>query len=253
MEEGYAEYKSKTDTSTGGKHRQVDCEICGASLAAGSYQGHLELQHNIFHSMAIQQDILVKYQPVVYRAIKLIATGTYVCPVPHCVDKRSTKWSLLWHFLDPHPQDLIVIPIEGTALLPKCKRCGMQTEVGTLYGRHQCTRLCQEGWDRKEQWEAAEAARMALTRTFRAYRKDLERVEMFKYLGQLLAYNDNNSQVVRSNLKKAHKSWAQVSRVLRAENASPKACDVFYKANVQAVLLFGSEMWRLSPLNLKSL
>ncbi len=54
-------------------------------------------------------------------------------------------------------------------------------------------------------------------------------------------------------LKKARKSWAQVSRVLGAENATPKVCGVFYKATVQAVLLFGSETWKLSPLNLKSL
>jgi hypothetical protein len=41
--------------------------------------------------------------------------------------------------------------------------------------------------------------------------------------------------------------------VLRAENASPKVCGVFYKAVVQALLLFGSETWKLSPASLKSL
>ncbi len=58
---------------------------------------------------------------------------------------------------------------------------------------------------------------------------------------------------MRANLKKARKSWARVSWVLRAENASPKVCGVFYKAVVQAVLLFGSETWKLSSLSLKSL
>ncbi len=41
--------------------------------------------------------------------------------------------------------------------------------------------------------------------------------------------------------------------MLRAENASPNVCGVFHKATVQAVLLFGSETWKLSPLSLKSL
>ncbi len=59
------------------------------------------------------------------------------------------------------------------------------------------------------QWEAAEAARIALTRTFTAYGEDLERVEVFKYLGRLLAYNHNDSQAMWSNLKKARKGWAQ--------------------------------------------
>jgi hypothetical protein len=52
---------------------------------------------------------------------------------------------------------------------------------------------------------------------------------------------------------KARKSWALVSRVLRAENALPKVCGVFYKAVVLAVLLFGSETWKLSPASFKSL
>jgi hypothetical protein len=76
---------------------------------------------------------------------------------------------------------------------------------------------------------------------------------VFKYLGWLVSYDDNDSQAMRSNLTKVRNSWAQISHVLRAENASPKVCGVFYKATVQAVLLFGSEMWKLSPSSLKSL
>ncbi len=76
---------------------------------------------------------------------------------------------------------------------------------------------------------------------------------MFKYLGQLLTYDDNDSQAMRSNLMKARKSWAWVYCVLRAENVSPKVSGGFYKATVQAVLLVGSELWKLSPLSLNSL
>jgi hypothetical protein len=129
----------------------------------------------------------------------------------------------------------------------------MQTERGALLGRHQRTQLCREGWDKKVQHEAAETARVALTQSFTAYEDELERVEVFKYLGWLLAYDNNDTQAMQGNLKKARKNWGQVSRILRAENASPMVCGVFYKAIVQAVLLFGSETWKLSPLSLKSL
>ncbi len=47
-EEQYAKYKSLTGSAANNKHRCVDCEICGASLAAGSHQSHLESQHNVF-------------------------------------------------------------------------------------------------------------------------------------------------------------------------------------------------------------
>ncbi len=70
---------------------------------------------------------------------------------------------------------------------------------------------------------------------------------MFKYLGRLLACDDNNTQAMRVNLAKARKCWAWISHVLRAENAKPRVCGVFYKATVISVLLFGSETWSLAP------
>jgi hypothetical protein len=45
--EGYAKYKSQTVTAANKKRRRVNCEICGASLAAGAYQSHLESQHDV--------------------------------------------------------------------------------------------------------------------------------------------------------------------------------------------------------------
>ncbi len=76
-------------------------------------------------------------------------------------------------------------------------------------------------------------------------------MEVFNYLGHLLAYNDKDSQAVRGNLKKARGVWARLSRTLRAEIASTHVCGVFYKATVQSILLFGSETWNLSPVSLK--
>ncbi len=56
-----------------------------------------------------------------------------------------------------------------------------------------------------------------------------------------------------ANLRKAHKCWARVSRVLRAENSTPWVTGMFYKATVQAVLLFGAETWNLVETALKTL
>jgi hypothetical protein len=86
-----------------------------------------------------------------------------------------------------------------------------------------------------------------------AYREELEQVEVFKYLCQLIAYNDANNQAMRKNLRKAHGCWAWVSHVLRAENISPRMSGVFYKATVQAVLLYESEILSLSPSSVKHL
>jgi hypothetical protein len=47
-EEKYVKYKSPTGASAGNKHCWIDYEICSASLAAGSYQSHLESQQGGF-------------------------------------------------------------------------------------------------------------------------------------------------------------------------------------------------------------
>jgi hypothetical protein len=122
----------------------------------------------------------------------------------------------------------------------------MQTAPGALLRNHQATALCRERYEQLVQHETTATSRLALNTQFYAYGEELERVEVFKYLGRLLSYDDNDTQAMRANLAKARGCWARVSQVLRAENASPKVCGVFYKATIQAVLLFGSETWNLA-------
>ena len=152
-----------------------------------------------------------------------------------------------------HPQDLVCIPVEGSLPLPRCDRCGLQTPVEDLNGGHHRTELCQRGWERKCQHSAAVHSQQALQQVFTCNEEPLERVEVFKYLGRLIACDDADNQAMRSNLRKARGCWARISRVLRAENASPRTCGMFYKATVQAVLLYGSETWSLSPSSQKRL
>ncbi len=54
-------------------------------------------------------------------------------------------------------------------------------------------------------------------------------------------------RAVWSQLCKARGTWARVGQVLQRENAPPRLSAKFYKAIVQSVLLYGSEMWVLSP------
>ena len=103
------------------------------------------------------------------------------------------------------------------------------------------------------QRKAVSDSTVAMDAHFFAYGEELERVEVFKYLGRLIAFDDDDTQAVRGNLVKAHRVWARISRVLRAENASARVCGVFYKDTVQSVLLFGSKTWVLAPTTLKRL
>ena len=50
-------------------------------------------------------------------------------------------------------------------------------------------------------------------------------------------------RALRKNLKKARRTWARLSNVLKGENAPPAVCGMFYKAAIQSILLYGSESW----------
>ncbi len=143
--------------------------------------------------------------------------------------------------------------MEGSLPLPQCNRCGLQISFTAMNGWHYETAMCKDGVARKVQYAAAKRAHLALQQSFTAYGAESKRVEVFKYLGRLLAYNNNDTQAVRGNLKKARGVWARLSHMIRAENASLHACGIFYKAIMQSILLFGSETWNLSPVSLKCL
>jgi hypothetical protein len=100
--------------------------------------------------------------------------------------------------------------------------------------------------DRRLQWESAISSALALQRKFNVDGTVLERVEVFKYLGRLLAQDNDDAQAIRQQLRKARGVWAQVGQVLHGENATPWVATKFYKAVVQAILLYGSETWNLT-------
>ena len=118
---------------------------------------------------------------------------------------------------------------------------------------HQATKTCKAMHAARLQRKPVSDSAVALDAKLYAYGEELERVDVFKYVGRLIVFDDDDTQEVRGNLAKARRVWARISRVLRAENASARVCGMFYKATVLSVLLFGSETWVLSPTTLKGL
>ena len=58
---------------------------------------------------------------------------------------------------------------------------------------------------------------------------------------------EDNWLAMAGNLRKASKIWTRMTRILGREGAEPRISGLFFNAVVQAVLLFGSEMWVLTP------
>ena len=72
-------------------------------------------------------------------------------------------------------------------------------------------------------------------------------VNSFKYLRQVLTAVGDDWPVVMGNLKKERKSWSWLTRTLGREGRNLRVSGMFFKAVVQAVLIFGSETWVMTP------
>ncbi len=146
------------------------------------------------------------------------------------------------HFWDIHPLDLVMVPKEGR--YTRCERCGMQ--VNPSYPCHQFSKECQVGVERRKQRKTAISSALALCQQFTVRGDILEHVKVFKYLGRMMAQDDNDIQAIRAQLRKARATWVCVGQVLWSENASPFIAAQFYQAIVQAILLYGSKTWVIS-------
>ena len=250
-EEVYSNSRVGSHTQHAWNTRLVGCDVCGEQMQANSLDNHLEKLHDVFRSNVLNRDLVEDRPPKGYLAQPYTATGQFICPVPSCVRTTTTPWNLRKHFVDRHTVDAVYIPGDGA--YPQCHRCGMQTNPTAFCSTHYSSNLCLNGTIGKTQREATAASVRSLDVTFTAYGDELERVEVFKYLGRLMSMDDNDIQAVRSNMRKARKVFARLSRLLRMDNATPRACGMFYKATIQAVLLFGSETWNLTPSALKQL
>ena len=70
---------------------------------------------------------------------------------------------------------------------------------------HQATKTCKAIHAARLQWKAVSNSAVALDAKFYAYGEELERVEVFKYLWRLIAFDDDDTQAVRGNLAKARR------------------------------------------------
>ncbi len=81
-------------------------------------------------------------------------------------------------------------------------------QVNPAYPRHIRTKECQIGVERRAQRESVVASALALRRQFTVHGDALECVEVYKYLGRLLAQDNDDAQAIWQQLRKARGVWA---------------------------------------------
>ena len=75
----------------------------------------------------------------------------------------------------------------------------------------------------------------------------------FRYLGRVISVADDDCPAVVRNLSWERAVWRRMAHILSREGAAPRVSGFFFKDVVQALLLFGSETWVVTPQMGKSL
>ena len=75
----------------------------------------------------------------------------------------------------------------------------------------------------------AEEERGFTARAFSAYRRPLEMVTSFKYLGRMISATDNEWPEVARNLDWAKTLWRRMLYILSKEGATPWVSNLFFK------------------------
>jgi hypothetical protein len=164
--------------------RNVECRQCGKVLKASSLGRHLADVHDIYQQAVVAKELLEDQPPVLYTVRAELHAQALPCPYPGCTRGLQDGWMMRRHFSDVHPIDLVKVPKEGR--FDRCERCGMQ--VHPLYPPHWLLKECQVGvLERRQQREAVVTAALALRQQFTIHGNVLERVEVYKYLGRMMA------------------------------------------------------------------
>ncbi len=220
----------------------VECYQCGKELKASSLGRHLADVHDIYQQTVIAKELLEAQPPVLYTVSAELHVRDLPCPYPGCLGWLRDGWMMRQHFRDVHPMDLVKVPKEG--MFDCCEQCGMQ--VHPLYPCHRHSKECQVRVEHRLQQEVAVTSALALRQPFTVHGDVLERVEVYKYLGRMMAQDNDNLQAICKQLWKARSTWVWVGQVLWSKNALPFVAVQFYQAIIQAILLYGSETWVIS-------
>ena len=76
---------------------------------------------------------------------------------------------------------------------------------------------------------------------------DTKEPKQKKYIG------DDDNHAIDRQLQRAKAKWGRVGRVLSVQTTDPRVRGYFYKAILQAILLYGSESWIISKHKLSQL
>jgi hypothetical protein len=234
------------------KRRHVQCPNCDSTMQERHLHYHLYHSHNIYPDATAAGSVAVSLgrAPAPYVISMPQRRMPVTCPIEGCPARASDRFGLRRHFMFRHHACTLTILEEG--LLPKCPHCHMHIPLASV-STHYLTALCRQGTALRQKEIQLAACCSARRVVFSVHDTPLEQVSSFDYLGRPLSLFGDDWHALNKNLGKARLRWALISRVLAREGASPRISAMFYKAAVQAVLLYACETWSITSNMLSTL
>ena len=132
-----------------------------------------------------------------------------------------------------HVRYVLVILEEGSRPYPRCPQYDMFVPQKALNVWHPTNTLCRRGIERKWSRLAEEKAWEGTERELTAYGSPLSHITFFKYLGRVLAVEDNDCPEVVRNLRSARQKCARLNRELSREVEDARTLGQIYLVVVQ--------------------
>jgi len=229
------------------KKRRTTCEICDTELQIRNIRTHYRSHHPTVPVPLPDEPLppILYATPVDYIMTEPDKHADMQCPVPGCgVTMVGGGYNMRRHFAFRHQTVTVTIIEEGE--LPSCASCGFQCPLP--HNRHRQSEMCAQGTEKRRRLELTQKIIYARdhAQVMTAGATNLATVDAFKYLGRWMTADDTDDRAVRENISKARARWGQLCRLLTRQGASTRVMGHFYKATVQAVLLFGAETWSLT-------
>ena len=130
-------------------------------------------------------------------------SGSRHCPVEGYSGQAAMQTAVRMHFWNWHIRYTVVILEEGNLPHPWCPLYNMMMLWRSLKGSHKNTAQYKKGAEWKRRSLVEDEAREETSREFSAYRRTLEMVLSFKYLGRVILVLDDEWPALIQNLTKA--------------------------------------------------
>ena len=79
---------------------------------------------------------------------------------------------------------------------------------------HEASKTCRYMRARRDQHAAARRRAAAMRQRFTAKEKPLTQIQLFKYLGRIIAYNGNDVPAARRQLARTRAVWGRLSKII---------------------------------------